>query len=265
MTTAQSIITDAFREANLIPVGASPTTDESTEALRRLNSYIKGVFGYEMGEELTDWNAPSPQRTAPYQANFPQAPYPQSQDVLALGTPFSVDSNINVYPYPPANSRIVFGGVAATVYFPEAPNDGSRMAVVQGSGAGDSGAPGAVLTLDGNGRTIETSNTKTYTDPVTARAWLYRADTADWVVVTTLGLTDALPFPDDVDDLWITALAIRMCPRFNKVASAELQFAFKQALAHLRARYRQAGVTTYGGQNIPRTGQSFATAGGWFT
>lgn len=263
MTAVSTIATAAFREGNILPIGQPPTLLEQAEALDTFNRLLKGVFGVEMGEELTDWLVPQPQRTAPVAANYPQLPYPANADFLALSTPFANDATINIYPYPPKNSRIVFGGVTSTVYFPEAPDDGSRMSVVQGSGAGDSGAPGAVLTLNGNGRTIEGTNTKTYTDPVTARQWFYRADLGDWKALTTLGWTDDCPFPDEVDDFWVPALAVRLAPRFSKPVSQETAAALKAALPRFKARYRQAGTTTYGSGNISRSAQSCLT-GGWF-
>src|SRR5579864_8645241 len=140
MTLASAIIQSAYREGNLIPVGTSPTTAESTEALERLNRYVQGVYGDMLGENMMDWDAPAPQRTAPVASNYPQAPYP-TDTLFGFGNPLSADPNGNIWPFPPANSRIVFGGVTPTVYFPEAPLDGARMAIVQGSGAGDSGAP----------------------------------------------------------------------------------------------------------------------------
>lgn len=265
MTIASSIIQSAYREGNLIPVGKSPSAAEAIEALERLNRYVKGVYGNEMGENLFDWEAPVPQRTAPVAANYPQAPWPT--DLTAgFGNPLSSDPNSSIWPYPPANSRIIFGGVANTVYFPEAPMDGARMAVVQGSGTGDSGTDGAVLTMNGNGRTIEGSATKTFTwhtVPTTAVSWLYRGDLADWTKVADMAAGDQLPFPDELDDLWITALAIRLAPRYGKTTSAETASLFKKMLSQLQARYRQAGVTTYGSEAIPRSLQSYI-AGRWW-
>ena len=262
MTLASAIITAGFREGNILPVGGSPTTSEQTEALGLLNGFISGVFGNEMGEPLSDWMVPQPQRTGALEANYPQLPYPQGTDAMLLPTPLTTSALSSVYRYPPKNSRIVFGGVTQTIYFPEQPDDGSRMAVVQGSGAGDSATVGAVLTLDGNGRTIETVNTKTFTftSPATAgKAWLYRADTADWVAVATLGLSDALPFPSELDDVWITALAIRLAPRYGKTVAAETTAAFTAAMRHLKARYRQAGTTIFGAQDIPNSFQSYGS------
>jgi hypothetical protein len=248
MTTAASLVKDAYREGNLIPVGSTPTTDEQIEALERLNRYVQGVFGYEMGEPLVDWDVPDPQRTAPVAADFPQAPIPH-------------DMPSGVYPYPPKNRRIVFGSVAQTVYFPEAPLDGSRMALVQGSGV--DGTPGSTVTLDGNGRTIEGSNTKAYTAPVTARQWLYRADLADWQAVVDMTLTNECPFPPELDDLWICMLAMRLAPRYGKTTAPETSRLGLVMLAKLKTRYEQAGCTIYGSSDFPHSLQSYMDSSSW--
>jgi hypothetical protein len=262
MTTATILITDAFREGNLIPVGKQPTTAEQTEALTRLNAYISSVFGYEMGENLSDWQVPAPQRTASQAANFPQMPFPTDIEWGIFPLSFANDPSIAIWPFPPKNSRIVFGSVANTVFFPEAPEDGCRMAVVQGSGAGDGGSAGQVLTLDGNGRFIEGSATKTYAAPVTARQWLYRADLGNWIAVVPLAIGDDCPFPAEFDDLWVTRLFMRFGPRYGKVISTETADVAKAALARLKARYRQAGTTVYGSGDFPRSLQSYIS-GRW--
>lgn len=263
MTLASAIIQDAFREGNLIAAGANPTAAEQTEALDRLNNIWQAVFGYEMGEKLEDWLVPAPQRTAAEAANFPQLPYPQGLDGSLLALPINYDPTILVYPYPPKNSRIVWGQVTQTVFFPEQPDDGSRMAMIQGTGAGDGGSGAAILTLDGNGRTIETSNTKTYTVPLTARQWMYRADLGDWVAIVDLALTDPIPFPREFDDLWITLLSIRLSPRNSKPVSDDTKVALVGMMKRFTTRYRQAQVTVFGSQDFPRSLQSFIS-GRWF-
>lgn len=269
MTLASSIITDAYREGNLIPVGKSPSTDEQTETLRRLTRFIAGVFGEEMGENMADWPVPLPQRTAPVAANFPQLPYPLGLDGNLLGGPaYSTIASSFAY-YPPKNSRLVFGGVTSTVYLPEQPDDGSRMAVVQGSGAGDGGAVGQILTLNGNGRTIEAANTKTFTfasPAATPVQWMYRADLGDWVRVltTTLALTDDIGFPSDLDDLWVCMLAIRLAPSYGKTTAVETSATAARMMKKLKARYRQAGTTIYKSGDIPNSFQSYAATRPWW-
>lgn len=263
MTLASALIQSAHRENNLIPAGSNPTSAEQSEALALLNSLVNGMFGYEMGEELKDWLAPAPQRTAAVAANFPQLPYPLGLDGNLLALPIASGLSAQMYPYPPKNSRIVFGGVTTTVWFPESPDDGSRMGLAQGSGAGDSGAAGQTITLDGNGRTIETSNTKVYADPVTARSWLYRADLSDWKAVVDMLIGDDCLFPKELDDLWVTSLNIRISPRFGKAASEETRAVNARMLSKFKARYRQAGTTVYNSNDIPRGLQSYIS-GRWF-
>lgn len=268
MTLASSIIQDAYREGNLIAVGVSPTTAEQAEALRKLNRFIAGVYGEELGENLADWPIPLPQRTAPIAANFPQLPYPMGLDGDLMGVPL-VSSLSNEFAfYPPSNSRIIFGGVTGTCYFPEAPSDGARMAIVQGSGAGDGGAVGQVLTLNGNGRTIETANTKTFTFASPAAApvqWLYRADLGDWVKISfALALTDDIGFPFDLDDLWVCMLAIRLAPAYTKTTAPETSATAMKMLKKLKARYRQAGTTIYKSGDIPNSFQSYAGSRPWW-
>lgn len=261
MTTCLTLITDAMREINLIPVGATPTANEQVEGLRRLNTLVASVFGEELGEFLADWPVPLPQRTAPIAANYPQLPYPMGLDGNPLGVPFATSLSTQFAFYPPCNSRLIYGGVTGTVYFPEAPNDGARMSVVQGSGAGDSGVDGAVLTLNGNGRTIGGSATTTFTwhtVPTAPIHWFYRADKGDWVVVNfNLAISDTFPFPTELDDPWALGLALRLAPRYGKTISPETANAAKRGLMNLKARYRQTAPTVYKSADIPNSAQSF--------
>lgn len=141
MTTAAGIIQAAYREGNLIAFGKSPVANEQIEALGSLQRILDGIMGFEMGELLEDWLVPNPQRTAPVAARWPQGPFSSASDPAPFAAPGPTTSP-NVWPYPPTQRRIVFGSVSQTVYFPESPVDGSRMAIVQGSGLGDAGVPG---------------------------------------------------------------------------------------------------------------------------
>lgn len=264
MTTARALVTQAFREGNIIPIGRAPTDPEFAEGLVRLNRYIEGVYGHELGENLADWIAPSPQRTAPVAANFPQLPYPTSVDFSATAYPLANDASLNVTPFPPKNSRIVWGGVAMTVWFPEQPDPGTRMALVQGSGVGDSGTPGAQLVLDGNGRTIEGAPQQNFANPVEPRQWLYREETGDWVAAVPLGLDDECPFPSEFDDLWVVMLAMRLAPRFGKTTAPETQAIAAKMLGKLKARYRQQQNTIYKSFDAPHSAQAYIPAGTWF-
>jgi hypothetical protein len=260
-TLASSLIQSAYREGNLIPVGKQPTSDELTEALPRLNIFVQGVYGFELGENLSDWLVPPMQRTSPTNSRYPQAP---------LCSPLNLGPSAVISQNPPSNVRLIFGGVDYTVYFPQHPEDGARMALVQGSGAGDGLQAGSTLVLDGNGRLIQDPADSTYKDtvslttPVTAQQWLYRADLATWILVVDMALTDECPFPEEFDDFWICALAKRLAPRYNKITAAETQETAQQTLARIKARYRQSQITTYGSDNFPRTDQSYLGGQWWW-
>lgn len=260
MTIASVIIQAAYREGNLIAVAATPTANELAEALPLLNRLINGIFGYEMGENLLDWPVPAAQITATAPTTYPQS---------ALSN-VGVSPDCYNYQLPPKNRRIVFGAVTSTVYFPSNPQDGSRMAVVQGSGAGDSGVAGAVLTLNGNGRFIDNAATVTFiagnplTTPTAPKAWIYRADLGQWKTCVDLTAPDEMPFPADLDDFFICGLAIRLAPRYTKVSGASTVKGAVDSLKRLKARYRQAGTTVYGGENLNETGQSYLTGRSWW-
>lgn len=241
MTAAADIITEAFREGNLIPVGTTPTSAEQAEGLSVLNRYLRSIFNWMMGGALTDWPVPLIQRTGSVAADPPLLPGAQ--------TPLIVPDRS----YPPGGQRIVWDGSTQTVYFPESPNDGARMGLAKGSGAS---AIAGTLTLDGNGRTIEGSATKTFTDTATG-SWLYRADLADWVALASLTLTDALPFPDEFDDLFVTSIALRLSPRYGKTVQAGTTEAWKRTLSTFRAQYYQETPAPRGGQELAPSYQSF--------
>lgn len=271
MTTAASLIQSAFREGNLIPVGKQPTTDEQTEALERLNRFVQGVYGQELGENLVDWLVPAPQRTSGVAANWPQAPYPTDAGGGLYGSPYASDPTLNIWPYPPKNSRIVWGLTDQTVYFPERPDPGSRMAVLDGSGAGDNGQDGDTLILDGNSRLIEdpadntTKAQVSLTSPIASPGyqWLFRDDLGAWMLVQDMALTDDCPFPSEFDDFWICALAMRLAPRYGKTTAPETNQTAVKMLMKIKARYRQSQVTTYGSQDFPRSLQSYIS-GRWY-
>lgn len=259
MTTATLLIQAAYREGNLIAVGASPNATELTEALPALNRLVNGIFGFEMGENLADWLYPVPQRTAPVAANYPQLP--------SCAAPAWMSTCLS--PYPPKNTRVVWGGVTGKVYFPEAPEPGTRMAVVQGSGAGDHGAAGQILTLDGNGRTIQDpadqafKNTVALVDPLTSNQWIYRDDLGQWKLCQDMAIGDDCPFPKEFDDFFICALAKRLAPRYSKITARETIETAKAKLSALKARYRQSAPTVYGSEDFPRSAQSYLTGSWW--
>lgn len=263
------IISSAYREANITAIGVAPTPNQNAEALAKLNRGIKSVYGMELGETLADWPSPQPQRTAPFAANYPQAPYPFSMDPVIMPFPIATPGDFYVYPYPPKNSRVVWGGTNQTVWFPEAPDNGSRMGLIQGSGAGDGGQTGNTLILDGNGRYINAAGTATvdYTfnsaTPISPVTWVYVSDTGVWTPLIDLTLAGVMPFSERYDDYWIIGLAIRLAPSYNKTIAAESYKRFQQMDIKLKAEFRQTSPTVYGSFEFPRALESYI-AGRWF-
>jgi hypothetical protein len=55
VTLISSIITDAYREANIIRLGGVPNANQVTEALRLYNALLGSIYGDDAGESLADW------------------------------------------------------------------------------------------------------------------------------------------------------------------------------------------------------------------
>jgi hypothetical protein len=57
---------------------------------------------------------------------------------------------------------------------------------------------------------------------------------------------------------------MRLAPRYGKITAAETAKTALDTMKRLKTRYRQAGTTTYGAENIPETGQSYLTSRSWW-
>jgi hypothetical protein len=205
MTLASAIITDAFRESNLIPVGQSPTANQQAEALTRLNVLLASTVGNEAGDGLND---------------------------LRVGGAYDESSLCSQWV--PDNARLILNLTIATTFnLDPYPYDGQRLAFVDV--AGNLGTYN--LTLSGNGRRIEGLTSVVLNTNSDARQYIFRADTGNWVKLTTLVLADALPFPTEFDDYFVTMLAMRINPRYSQAMTTESGEALKRARSQLRARY----------------------------
>ena len=242
MTTAGTIVTDAYRQGNLIPVGSEPIAAETTEGLALLNRIVKRLFGYELGEKLYPWPVPPPQRTAPVKADYP---------FLAP----KEDLPSSAYPYPPINSRLMCSITsAATVYMPHEPCDGALIGVAD-VGMGNT----VVLTLDGNGRKIAGSTTDTFTQGTdTVATYFYRDDTGEWTLLDTdLIAGDEMPLPSEHDDYFVCQLSIALAPRNGKTSAPETIETRDRELARIKQRYRQTAPQVGGAADTPRSVQSY--------
>lgn len=221
MTTAQTIIQRAFRQENILNAGSSPTATEETEALALLNSFISHLIGFELGELIHDWQVPLA-FTGQYQEQNPRDPY---------GATGVNPNNL----YPPINVRILATITAATtVYLPQYPNDGSRIAVV------DTGSTSTALTLNANGRRIEGAASLLLNLSTEPRAeWIYRADLGNWAQYTDLLIGDNSPFPDKYDMLLVAGLAIWLSPRYGVQPSDVTVSIYNDLRGKFRAQYKQ--------------------------
>lgn len=216
MTLVSQIITDAYRQSNLLAIGASPTTAQQTEALRYVNRIVKSVLGNEAGARLEPF---------PIGRNNVDRPF---------GYPWYDDTPSNDW-FVPKDKRLVLNlDRSLTLYLHPKPDDGTRVGV---SDVSDNLAT-YNLVLDGNGRTIEDANTLTLSTNGLNAEWFYRSDLGNWMRVTNLQLGDEFPFPEDFDDMFITMLAMRLNPAYSVEMDQQSAAVFTRSRAQFRARYK---------------------------
>lgn len=217
MTLVSQIISDAFRESNLIAAGASPTATESAEALTLLNRVVTSLYSTEAGEQLSD------------------LPYGEEN----IDTPELVFSNFDDFDdeYIPHNTRLILNlSEAKTVNLHPTPQDGDRFAVIDASG----NLATTGLTINGNGRLIEGSLNTTLSTNGQSRSWFYRADLSDWKTVTDLIETDESPFPQEFDDLLVIRLALRINPRHGRQIDGQSIERHSDLTKKFKSRYKQS-------------------------
>lgn len=218
MTLVSDIITQAFRDGNLIGVGTTPGTNEEAEGLKRLQVLILSVLGNEGGENLQAFPVGNNNVTNP----AAWVPEVATTDFLPLNA--MVVANLEN---------------AQTLYLHPNPQDGSRLGVI------DASANFATynLTLNGNGRTVDGATTDVLSTNSQSIQYFYRADLGDWKVITTLATTDQMPFPEEFDDLFVIMLAMRLNPRNSQPLSKESAAAMERSRGQFRARYEQSICT----------------------
>lgn len=216
MTAISTIIQDAYRELNLIAIGASPTAAQSTEALALLNRVYSHVQGADAGELLHNWPL----------GNYGR----QSID--------QIDWTSLQLTNPPPNVKLVATAEAATtVYLPATPRpfDGARIGIIDPY----SRLATYPVTLNGNGNTIEGASTLVLSTNAMDRIWIYRADTANWARLTDLTTSSESPFPAEYDDYFSILLALRIAPRAGRKIAETTAAAFKSLENKFHARYVQ--------------------------
>lgn len=216
MTLVSDIITRAYRETNVVSKGAVPTATEITEALPLLNSIILSTIGYEVGDGFTDVN---------------------------IGGTYDQSSVID--PFVPLNARLVLNLTAATtIYLDPFPEEGMRFALVDVAG----NLATYNLTIDTGQRLIEGASSLVLNTNSIDRQYLYRADTGNWVKITSLVTSDNMPLPVEYDDYFIIMLASRLNPRHGTELSASSAAHLKRMRSAMNARY---SVTTEVEADVP--------------
>lgn len=217
MTLVSEIITDAYRQSNLISINTSPTSAQQTEALRYLNRLVKSVFGNEAGE------------------NYEALPLGGNNIDRPAGYPWYGNTPGGNW-FVPKNKRLMLNLTEdTTVYLHPKPDDGSRVAIndVSGNLATNN------LIIDGNGRTIEAATSVTLSTNSLAREWFYRQDTGNWVRLSTLIAADTFPFPEEFDDLFITMLSMRINPAYGNMMDEQTATVMRRSKGQFQARYQQ--------------------------
>jgi hypothetical protein len=214
VTLISSIITDAYRESNMLALGQAPSTNQSTEALRLLNALFAVIYGGDAGEFLTDWPL----------GNFGR----QATEPLPL-TALQITN-------PPINQRLIVTNEGAiTVYLTVKPQDGSRMAIADPM----SRLAANPVTLNANGREIEASSTLVLSTDALFQEWMYRADLGDWVRITDKIAADEMPFPTMFDMMFVILLAMRLNPRYGRQMDPQSVAMLQQSRKQFIARYVQ--------------------------
>lgn len=222
--TIQQIIEDAYTESNITALGQALQTYELENGLRRLQRIVDSWYGTVCGEYYYDWYFP---------------PLPNSPDLSQ--NPRDVYGRDKVNPaYPSINVRVVLNLTAPSVlYFPKYPNDGSRMSI---SNVGDATQ---AFSINPNGHKIEGSlNAATINlEQVPTAQWFFRADLQDWVRIAPLTLAGQSQFPEQFDDLLVTALARRLSVSNGQPLSPVIEDTYSKQMQVFRARYKQLTPT----------------------
>lgn len=246
----QQAIDRAYREAAIKRIGDTPTIDEYNEGLDRLNGFLDSLFGAEIGQLLTDVQIPLRQRTAnDPNANFNQG-YPSN--LTGLDQPIGAVEDTSVDQYVLNNNSRVLNRIttATTAYFPQYPNDGARIAIV------NTGAS-ATLTLNGNGRRINGVDMQDFLTTSPNVMYFYRADLGEWKPIAELALTDELPLPNEFRRLIIAGTAISLTGLDEIQPTAGTMFMYERLLKRAKERYYQRTSVTSGGQYLVSSDQSY--------
>ena len=216
MATLSQIITEAYRESNVIAIGQIPNANELSEGLLLLNRFIDSLFDNEAGDGLTEINIGLNNVTYDSSAYY---------DL--------VNQNDRV---PTKNCRLIFNNTGPqTVNLSATPEDGERTAFHDAS----SNFSTYPVEVKGNGRLIGSATSVTLNVDGQVVEYFYRADLNRWQQLTDLTFTDELPFPRKFEDMFILGLAMRVNPRNGIAMGGESVAAYRRLRSQFRAKYSQ--------------------------
>lgn len=229
-TTVANLVVSAFRESNIIALGAYPTPAQNAEARYYLGNLLRSVFGNSIGFMLADWSVRSP-----------------TEIYDPAGVPIVPDGFV-VLP----QSRLVCDlAAAAAILLDPFPQDGQRLAVIDATNKFATNP----LTLSANGRKIDGVTTLTLNTNGFVGSWLYRADLAQWLILPEpLDDTTPWPLPPEFDDYFMIALAGRLDPRYGRTLDPESKERLAQQTQQLAVRYGQSQVRNATDMDSPQAG-----------
>lgn len=215
MSLTSDILLDAYRESNLVALGALPDGAQQIEGMRLLTRLVDSVFGNEVGEKLRDWPIGSSYLYAGWGPEYWQY----------------LEGDIRI---------IVADGQSHTLTMPPAPENGARIEIID-AGTGFATYP---VTLKREAALIAGQAADYVLNTDGAKVTLfYRSDLADWVVMSPLDYDGEFPFPPQHDDAFVGMFATRLNPRYQQTLSDESRASLSRATSQLRAAYRRIKPT----------------------
>lgn len=243
MTTATVIINRAWRETQLLPSDVTPSTSQYTESLPLLQGLLERHIRAPI---LTIWLG---NVTALRQ---------QRGVVLRDFTPYAdrvaVPQDVYV--------NCVLDG-PKTLMLPPTPGDGARIVIIDVS----QNFGTYPLTLTGNGNLIDGGADLVLSASGEGVSLMYRRDLAEWVPITTLELSNNLPYPAMYDDLFVIELAMRLDPRYGKEMPAVTADIYRSIRSQFVGRYMMvqssASPDVLWEGSLIGNGWTIGNAGGW--
>lgn len=243
MTTLNDIIGRAYREQQILDIGAAPSTAQVAEALPLLQGII--LRSIVQTPQSTIWIGSRP-KTSKSQ---------RQRDFTDLRDAFAIPQN--VYIHASLTSPM-------TLFMPYNAGDGARLVVIDAGGSFGVNP----LTLDGNRGLIDGSPTAVLSSSGQRSDFFYRRDLAEWRSVSPLTAISTVPFPEEYDDMFVIELAARLMVRYGKALDAATATFHDAMRDRFKARYArtssdvEADVLFESEYAADGTAGSFSTFGG---